>query len=321
MGTTKMDLSILAERLKESGVVASWVTPQDLSRVSIDAIATRSSLGRSLRSEGHLRLTGEGVDVHSASLEEVGILMARWQKLVTAVGGSYRGFKGLRGRMSSEVTAQTKLMLNAGASPGSVMMDFTAAQAPADELYPDGEVPLTGGDEDPLVDIAMKKALELLSSAVELGPDVDGSEFLDEVVTLGPRAASALTEMAKSVSAGRFDLEVEWREPGSPTVRTRLLSGDARRITEIVASRKLDSEPESLVGAIHTITDISNIHLQLDGGEMVAIKPGRIGHDDLRPINHGDRVRIDVDVKMTLRAGEDPLPTYIGKSIRRVTTP
>ncbi|QXQ11487.1 hypothetical protein [Paeniglutamicibacter sp. Y32M11] len=320
MDMIKPDLSTLANKLKAAEGIATWETPRDLARISLDAISAQESLGRTQRSEGHLRLTGDGVDGHTASLEEVGILMTRWQKLVTAIGGSSLGFKGLRGRMSPLVSTQTKLLLNAGATPGSVMLEFTAAQAPAEELYPNGDVPMGDIAEEPLVDVAMKKSLLLLSSVVELGPDVEDGKFLEEVVELGPRAASALTEMAKAVSAGHFDLEVEWREPSQPTLRTRLRAGDARRIADIVTSRKLDSEPETLDGIIHTITDISSIHLQLDSGEMISIKPGKIGHEDLRPISHGDRVQIEVDVKTTQRIGEDPSPTYIAKSIRRATT-
>lgn len=314
MGSTLPDLSSLLSSVRDANDTVRWSSAEDLARLSIDRMATVDDIGRARRSNGHLRLTGEGVSGHTAAMDDVGLLMTRWQKLVTSIGGAHRGFRGLRGRMSADVVRSTRLLLTSGSLPGSVMLDFSPQLSPGDELHPDGNVPALG-DTEPLVDVAVGESLSILSAAVDLGPDADGSTFLETLSTLGPRAASALTEMAKSVSDGSFDLEVEWREPNRPTRRTQFGSEDARRLQALVASRKLDSEPETLTGEIHTITDISTIHLALDSGEMVPIKPGKITHDDLRLIAHGDRVRISVDVKMTQRPGEDPSPTYTATAI------
>lgn len=316
MGSQKRDLSMLASKLLASHTAPTWTTPQDLERISFESFASEESIGRQLRSSGRIRLTGDGVQRHSASLEHLGILMSRVQRLVSAIGGAEEGFKGLRGRLPATVISRTKLHLNAGAKPGSVIFDFEPATIPGEELYKDGVVPLIEDSQEMLVDRAMKRAIELVSTVGSLGPDADGSDFLAEVSDLGPRATAALAEVAKSVSIADFDLDIEWREPHKPTSRSHFSAQDATRLAQLVAMRELDSEVDHIVGLIHTISDISRIHVQTDDQEVVSIKPGKIGHEELAGIRHGQRVEVTVDVKVTQRAGEEPLPSYLGRSIR-----
>lgn len=316
MDSQKTDLSSLTNRLLRTETAPAWKTPRDLGRISFESFVSEFSLGRQLHSSGSIRLTGEGVKQHAASLENLGILMSRVQRLVTAIGGAEKGFKSLRGRLPSSILTETRLNLNAGALPGSVFFEFEPAIAPNEELYDQGNVPLFGDEHELLVDKAMKRAIELVSSVSALGPDADGSEFLAEVSSLGPRTAAALSEVAKSVSSASFDLDLEWQEPHKPTYRSSISSRDAERLVKLVAARELDSEVERIIGAIHTISDISKIHVETDDGDLVSIKPGKIDHDSLSGIRHGQRVEITVDVKVSQRAGEEPIASYTGRSIR-----
>lgn len=316
MDSQKRDLTSLADKLMSVVDAPTWSTPADLARISFESFAGKDSVGRKLHSSGHLRLTGEGVLNHSASMEHLGMLMSRVQRLVTAIGAAENGIKNLRGRLPSGISSKTQLLLNAGARPGSVILEFEPAITPEEELYPERVVPLIDDDHEQLVDISMKKAISLVSSVVELGPNADHSEFLAQVSQLGPRAAAALSEVAKSVSAARFDVDIEWREPHQPTARSRMSASDAELLARLVSARDLDSEVDYIRGVIHTISDVSRIHVQTDDQVLVSIKPGKLGNDELTKIRHGQRVEVTVDVKVTQRAGEEPQPTYTGRSIR-----
>lgn len=316
MDSRKKDLTSLAEKLMSLTDTPTWSTPADLARISFESFVGKDTVGRKLHSSGRLRLTGDGVLNHSASLEHLGALMSRVQRLVTAIGAAENGFKNLRGRLPSGIASKTQLLLNAGARPGSVVLEFEPAMSPEDELYPDRVVPLIADDQEQLVDVSMKKAIALVSSVSALGPDADHSDFLAQVSQLGPRAATALSEVAKSVSTARFDVDIEWREPNHPTYRSRISASDAELLARLVSARDLDSEVDYIRGVIHTISDVSRIHIQTDDQALVAIKPGKLGNDELTKIRHGQRVEVTVDVKITQRAGEEPQPTYTGRSIR-----
>lgn len=320
MDTQKTDLSALTKMLVASAPPVVWQTAADLSRISLDAIASSGGVGRTAISTGFLRLTGDAVNVSMASMESVGELMTKWQRLVTAIGGSKRGFTGLRGRMNSGVVASTKLMLNAGPSQGSVILEFQPAMPPADELSPEGAVGAFDEPDTQLVDDSIGEAISIMKNAVTLGPTADGSAFLGEVAGLGPRAASALSELAKTLDAAGFDMDLEWLQPSHPSLRVHVVQSVARRIVEVVASQDLDSDTETLIGNIQTISDVARIHVLLDDGSLIPIKPGKIDHDALKPINHGDRVQIEADVKLNQRPGDEPTTAYTGLSIKKLSS-
>lgn len=317
MASQKADLSALTKAVVNAVGTPTWQTAADLSRISVTAMSTSADIGRRMVSLGALRLTGEGVHSSQASLDAVGELMTRWQKLVTAIGGSKRGFTGLRGRMNSDVVAHTRLLLNAGPTQGSLVLEFQPSKLPADELAPDGQVGLFDEPDTQLADESVIEALALFRNAAALGPDADGSEFIAEVTGLGARTASALADLAKSVDVSGFDLDLSWKQPNRPTNRTFLHNSDARRIVELVTSRELDSDVETLVGSIQTISDRARLHLLMDDGELVSIHPGSLDHEALRLIAHGDRVSIDVDVKMKHRPGDEATASYRARRISK----
>ncbi|NVM97795.1 hypothetical protein [Arthrobacter sp. SDTb3-6] len=315
MATRKLDLSTLTKTLVNEIPKVHWDTAADLSRISVEAMAVAATIGRTAVSTGSLRLTGDAVNVSMASMEAVGDLMAKWQRLVTAIGGSKRGFTGLRGRMNSGVVSSTKLLLNAGPAQGSVILEFQPATPPTDELSPTGEVGVFDEPDTQLVDESIGEAINIMKNAVALGPSADGSEFLGEVAGLGPRAASALSELAKTLDMAGFDMDLEWRQPSHPSLRVHVVQSVARQIVQVVTSRELDSDTETLTGHIQTITDVARIHLLLDDETLIPIKPGKIDHDALKPISHGDRVKIEADVKLSQRPGDEPTTTYTGRTI------
>lgn len=318
MATHKQDLSELTNQLLSAAPTGKWQTPADLARISVEAMNAATALGRQMVSTGSLRLTGATVTDSTASLESVGDLMTRWQRLITAIGGSKRGFKGLRGRMNADVVAATRLLLNAGPSQGSVMLEFQPEMAPTLELSPTGDVGLFSEPETQLADEAVAEAVALFSNAAALGPDADGSAFLAEVSSLGARTASALADVAKSLDTAGFDLDLSWLQPQKPTARVHVGQSVSRRIVEIVTSRDLDSDLEVLVGSIQTISNVARLHLLQDDGTLVSIAPGKLDHDDLAPVTHGKRVRIEADVKVQQRPGDEPTVSYTARSIKLV---
>ena len=315
MAIPKRDLSALTSALVDAVGVPRWETASDLSRISVTAMSTSSDAGREMVSLGVLRLTGEGVRGSQASLDAVGDLMTRWQKLITAIGGSKRGFTGLRGRMNSGVVADTRLLLNAGPAQGSLMLEFQPDRLPTDELTPSGQAVLFDEPDVQLADECVVEALELFRDVSALGPDADPSAFIDDVTDLGARVASALAEFAKSLVTSGLDLDASWEQPHHPTSRSFLGTGDARRIVELVSSRELDTDIDTLTGHIQTISDRARLHLLMDDGELLSIRPGVLDHDALRNINHGDRVVVEVDVKVAHRPGEGSVATYTARKI------
>ena len=315
MDFPKKDLSELTNALLAGTPSATWETPSDLSRISVDAMNTASSWGRQMVSMGILRLTGDAVKGSTASLESVGELMGRWQRLVTAIGGSKRGFRGLRGRMNADVISSTKLLLHAGPSQGSVMLEFQPEMRPETELSPDGELRAFDQPDTQLADEAVAEAITLFTNAAALGPSADGSDFLSEVSGLGARTASALADVARSLDAGGFDLDLTWMQPEHPSARVHVSQSVSKRIVEIVSSRELDKDIETLVGSIQTISTLARLHLLLDDGSLVAIAPGKLDHDALKSVTHGQRVRIDADVKVNQRPGDEPMVSYTARTL------
>ena len=264
---------------------------------------------------GVLRLTGSSVVNSSASFESVGELMGRWQKLVTAIGGSKRGFRGLRGRMNADVVFATKLLLRAGPSQGSVMLEFQPELRPEVELSPSGETRVFDEPDTQLADEAVGEAITLFQNAVALGVTADESEFLTKVAGLGARTASALADVARSLDAGGFDLDLTWMQPEHPSARVHVPQSVAQRIVDIVSSRELDKDIEILVGSIQTISTMARLHLLLDDGTLVAIAPGKLDHEALKSITHGQRVKIVADVKVQQRPGDEPSVSYTARTL------
>ena len=75
-------LNELRERIRRGAPTSQWQTPDDLSRLSVEAFVSQRATGRVLRSSGELRLTGAGVRGHEASLPAVASVMTALQRLV-----------------------------------------------------------------------------------------------------------------------------------------------------------------------------------------------------------------------------------------------
>ena len=80
----RMQAAILAAMTDDD--TPAWTTPDDLSRISVEALIADDTLGRTLPSRGSIRLSGDGVTGASARVSEVARVMAGFQRLATAVG-------------------------------------------------------------------------------------------------------------------------------------------------------------------------------------------------------------------------------------------
>jgi hypothetical protein len=118
--------------------VPDWRTADDLSRTGIGTLIDADPLGRTVASHGNIRITGDGVNGSSAKVTEVARVMTGFQRLATAVGAAQAGDKALGKKANADVKRRTDLMLTTAPGPGSIILTFTPALAPADEAGPPG---------------------------------------------------------------------------------------------------------------------------------------------------------------------------------------
>ena len=88
-------------------------------------------------------------------------------------------------------------------------------------------------------------------------------------------------------------------------------------MAKAIGARDLDEAREVISGRIVTITDRALLHVEVSPDEILSIKPGKLDHDSLRGIQHGDDVRVEVLVEIRAMPGEEPRSTYTAQSITR----
>ena len=315
MDLSRKDLSSRLERLGFTGSL-QWENTADLARMSMEAMNQQAGAPRG-RSLGSLRLHGAGVEGNSGAFDAVGQAMSNWQRLVTSVAGAQAGHRGGRGRLPASIVSATQLNLVANPLPGSLILQFESHADPTEELGTDDVLEVFDKPETQQVDAAIEATFSLINEAAAHEELTEHDPvWISHLRDLGPRTASALSEWAKMTSAADFDVDLSWEQPNRPTRRASLTASDARAISESIRREEMDSETETIRGFIMTISDVSNIQVLSPNGDLINIKPGKIGHDDIASIRHGSEVELIVNAKYSRGFDEETRVTYTGVSIR-----
>lgn len=291
----------LLARAKSDLPPATWEQPEDLVRYGLESMAAdEAGDARVLRSAGDLRLHGDGVEGHSVDLEGVGAITVEWQKSVTAVGAALENFRNSRGRLPDHVRARTRLRLTSAPGPGSVVLRVAPRADPLDEVEPGGARPLIGSAR-PLADRSSEVLIELLSVAAHA--DLASTDPLAERIrSLGPRVASCVHALAKTLSAADVDLDAAWREPGEPTRRASLSATSARWLQRFIEIGELTSEIETFAGLAATVSDRERWLVETAEGGVERLVATALSAEDVRRVRPGDFVRLRVLSKVTTQA-------------------
>jgi hypothetical protein len=286
-------------------------TPGDLSRESFEAFVTLRGQARELQSTGQVRLTGAGVLGHAAELDDVGQVATLWQRCVTAVGAALEGATSAQGRLSLDIVRRTQLLLQASPAPGSLILSL-AAKSPAP-----AETSLFEDDTSSLADRASEGLLSLLqhAAAPSLG-DLD--QLSAEFVSLGPRVATSVKQLADALVRSQFDVDAEWHEPGQVTMRASFPAASAEWVSEFVEGRDLDTEDIRLEGTVRTVSDIAKWSIELADGPIEQIDASDLPHEDIRSTNVGHEVELLVQVRLRERPDGTVRRTLRAKELRQL---
>ncbi|MEY8014704.1 MULTISPECIES: hypothetical protein [Mycobacteriaceae] len=315
----RMQAAILAAMTDDD--TPAWSTPDDLSRISVEALIADDSLGRTLPSRGNIRLSGDGVTGASARVSEVARVMAGFQRLATAVGAAQQGDKALGRQPNADVRRRTDLLLRASPGPGSIILTLTPATSPITETgHAGGKVGMFAELEtdDQLLDTAIGAAIDVFSAGNDIGPSPAQSRFVQQLAEMGPRTASALRDLSKTLDRAGFDVEIDWQQPSRATRRVTVSATAAAYIAATVENANLDEQPVQIIGEYLTVSAVSSWLIQQDDGETVTVKLGRIGKDQARGLAVGDRVRIHALMKIETTPGGAVKTTYTAHAVYRL---
>jgi len=287
----------------------AWDSPDDIGRISIEAFAAQSGLGRTQASQGHVRLFGEAVEGHSARLDEAGGLMIAIQRMVSAFGASLRNQKSQRGPLSRQILQLTRLRLSAAPAAGSLVLTLIPETDVVDELPDEPALPTL--DAMPLVDGSLIGLVELLSAFVSS----DSDDVEDRLNTLGPRVATSIRNFTREVSDDQLNVELVWNIPGRPAAQARIEASDAERITEFVSSRRLDTEPVELYGELRTISDRRKWDIELTDGGLVQVDPVHLAADVYERVSVGQTVVVDALMTVRTRPGGAETQEYVAVDV------
>lgn len=318
----RMQAAILAAMTDDD--TPAWTTPDDLSRISVEALIADDTLGRTLPSHGSIRLSGDGVTGASARVSEVARVMAGFQRLATAVGAAHQGDKALGRQPNAEVRRRTDLLLRASPGPGSIILTLTPATSPITETgHGDGKVGMFAELEtdDQLLDTAIGAAIEVFAAGNDIGPSPAQSRFVQQLAEMGPRTASAVRDLSKTLDRAGFDVDIDWQQPSRATRRVTVSATAAAYIAATVENANLDEQPVQITGEYLTVSAVSAWLIQQDDGDTVTVKLGEISKDDTRGLAVGDRVRIDALMKVETTPGGAVKTTYTAHAVHRLGDP
>lgn len=315
----RMEAAILAAMADDD--TPSWTTPDDLSRISIEGLIADDTLGRTLPSRGNIRITGDGVIGASARVSEVARVMAGFQRLATAVGAAQEGDKALGRQPNVDVRRRTDLLLTASPGPGSIILTVTPASSPITETgHGDGKVGMFAEleTEDQLLDTAIGATIEVFAAGNDIGPSPAESRFVQRLAEMGPRTASAVRDLSKTLDRAGFDIEIDWQQPAHPTCRVAVSAAAAAYIAATVENANLDEQPVQIIGEYLTVSAVSSWLIQQDDGDTLTVKLGQISKDDARGLAVGDRVRIEALMKVETSPGGAVKTTYTAQTVHRL---
>lgn len=318
----RMEATLIAAMADDAA--PTWTTPEDLSRISVEGLISADTLGRTLASHGSVRITGDGVSGSAARMADVARVMTGFQRLATAAGAAQQGDTTLDRQPNADVRRRTDLLLTASPGPGSIILSFTPASSPITETgHGDGKVGMFAELEtdDQLLDTAIGATIDVLAAGNDIGPNPAASLFVRQLGQMGPRTASALRDLSKTLNRAGFDVEIDWQQPARTTRRVAVSAAAAAHIATTVENANLDEQPVQIVGEYLTVSSVQSWLIRQDDGETVTVKRGRLGEDDLRGHSMGMRVRIDALMKTETTPGGAVKTTYTAQAVHRLDGP
>ncbi|WP_301121322.1 hypothetical protein [Mycolicibacterium fortuitum] len=296
--------------------VPDWATADDLSRIGFEALIDADPLGRTVASHGNIRITGDGVLGSSAKVNEVARVMTGFQRLATAVGAAQAGDKALGRKPNADVRRRTDLLLTAAPVPGSIILTLTPALAPAEEVGVPGML-AEFETEDQMLDTAVGAAIDVFAAGNEIGPAPENSAFVHQLGDMGPRTASAVRDLAKTLERAAFDIDIDWKQPSRSTRRVSVTAQAARHMAFVVEHANLDEQPVIIIGEYLTVSAVSAWVIQQDDGDAVTVKLGRVDPSQTRGLAVGERIRVEAIMKTETTPGGNTKTTYTAVSFDR----
>lgn len=304
-----------------AATVPDWSSPDDLTRTGIETLMDADPLGRSLSSEGNIRITGDGVTTSAARVTEVARVMTGFQRLATAIGAAQAGDKALGKKANAHVRRHTELLLTTAPAPGSIILTFTPVVTPADEA---GEQPGMLNEfetDDQMLDNAVGAAIDVFMAGNDIGPDPEQSAFVQQLGDMGPRTASAIRDLAKTLQRADFDVDIDWKQPQRATKRVSVTARSAAHMADVVEHSNLDEQPVLIVGEYLTVSAVSAWVIQQDDGDPVTVKLGRIDPRQTRGLAVGERIRVQAIMKTETTPGGNTKTAYTAQSFERLDRP
>ena len=235
-----------------------WETPEDVNRWSLERLWANGSHARTLKSKGMIRISGQGTLFGEALLTEAANILLNLQNLVTVMGASLEGIKTkTRSALPQRILDATSLKINLKPQRGSLVLRFSPAISPVDELSEE-EFAMFGQNRTQFIDICMASTMEILNAAHATQADMDSSTFLDLITNGGPIVASALKRFASELDKDSYNINLEWTQPEVQTVRILFTAADAKFVKSLIISRQLDEDDTELVGRLVTLSSSAN---------------------------------------------------------------
>lgn len=241
-----------------------------------------------------------------------------FQRLATALGASGMGDKELGKQANADVRRRTDLLLTAAPGPGSIILTFAPALSFIDEAGAPGMILELETDEQ-MLDTAIGAAVDVFTAGNEIGASPDDSAFVTKLGDLGPRTASAVRDLAKTLDRAGFDIEVDWQRPARTTRRVKVTASAAAHMAATVEHANLDEQSVPLVGEYLTVSAVTSWLIRLDNGEAVTVKLGKVDPGQTRGLAVGDRVRIEAIMKIETTPGGNTKTTYRAESVEKLT--
>jgi hypothetical protein len=303
-----------------AATLPQWTTAEDLSRIGIESLRDRDPIGRTLGSEGSIRISGDGVTGSAARVTEVARVMTGLQRLATAVGAAQAGDKALGRKPNADIKRRTELLLTTAPAPGSIILSFMPAVAPADEAGPAGMLDEFETD-DQMLDAAVGAAIDVFTAGNDIGPEPEQSAFVHQLGDMGPRTASAVRDLAKTLDRADFDVDIDWKQPSRATRRVSVTARAARHMAYVVEHANLDEQPVVITGEYLTVSAVSSWVIQQDDGDPVTVKLGRVDPSQTRGLAVGERIRVQAIMKTETTPGGNTKTTYTAQSFERLDHP
>lgn len=138
---------------------------------------------------------------------------------------------------------------------------------------------------------------------------------------MGPRTASAIRDLAKTLQRAYFDVDIDWKQPQRATKRVSVTARSAAHMADVVEHSNLNEQPVIIVGEYLTVSAVSAWVIQQDDGDAVTVKLGRIDARQTIGLAVGDRIRIEAIMKTEITPGGNTQITYTAQSFERLDQP